>query len=145
MAIHSASAQWHGDLVRGRGTVSAASGPFHELPVSWGQRTEAEGSGTSPEELLAAAHAACFCMAFSGGLAKNGTPPERLSVVVTVSFERTDGLYAVASSAIDVRGWVDNIDPETFSRLAQEAKEGCPISRALGGNVRLSVEASLAG
>ena len=143
--IRRAEASWEGDLLSGQGQVSArTSGVFSDLPVSWGARTEASGGKTSPEELLAAAHATCFSMAFSNMLAKAGTPPERLEVSAEVTFDKVGDGWKVVSSALTVRGTVPGIDEATFREVAERAKEGCPISGAIKGNVELSVEATLA-
>ena len=142
--VRRGEATWTGDLTSGSGAVSAAtSGVFSDLPVTWAARTERSNGKTSPEELVAAAHAACFSMAFSNGLAKAGTPPERLDVSVDVTFDKTETGWGVKSSAITVRGRVPGISAEDFRAAAETAKEGCPISRALQGNVELSVEATL--
>ncbi len=138
-------AVWNGDLVSGSGVVSAvSSGAFTDLPVTWVSRTEAAGGKTSPEELVASAHAACYCMALSYGLAGAGTPPTRLEVSATVTFELGAGGPRVASSALTVRGDVPGVDEAAFKAAAEAAKDGCPISQALKGNVDLSVEATLA-
>ena len=143
-AIRTAEAAWEGDLASGRGTVSAtSSGSFRDLPVSWAARTEAPEGKTSPEELLAAAHAACFEMALSGALARGGTPPERLAVTAAVTFDKTDAGWRVVSSALTVRGRVPGIDAAGFRAAAEATRDGCPISQALKGNVALSVEATL--
>ncbi len=145
-AIRRANATWQGDLLTGSGTVSAAtSGAFTDLPVTWASRTEEADGRTSPEELVAAAHASCFQMAFSNGLAKAGHPAERLDVSATVTFDKTDAGWSVVSSALTVRGRVPGMDAEAFRAAADAAKDGCPISRALKGNVALSVEAILEG
>ncbi len=145
-AIRTAEAAWEGDLTSGRGTVSAtSSGSFHDLPVSWAARTEAPEGKTSPEELLAAAHAACFEMALSGALGRGGTPPERLAVTAAVTFDKTDAGWRVVSSVLTVRGTVPGIDAAGFQAAAEATRDGCPISQALKGNVALSVEAALEG
>jgi osmotically inducible protein OsmC len=142
-AIRRAEATWQGDLTSGSGVVSAAtSRAFSDLPVTWASRTESADGRTSPEELVAAAHAACFSMAFSGDLARAGTPPTRLDVSATVTFDKLDK-WTVVSSALTVRGKVPGIDEAKFRELAEGARDGCPISRALQGNVKLSVEATL--
>jgi osmotically inducible protein OsmC len=144
--IRRGEATWSGDLTSGSGTVRAATtGVFADLPVTWAARTESHGGKTSPEELLAAAHAACFSMAFSNGLAKAGTPPERLDVSADVTFAKLDSGWGVKSSALTVRGRVPGISEEDFRAAAEVARDGCPISQALKGNVELSVEASLEG
>jgi lipoyl-dependent peroxiredoxin len=142
--VRRGEATWNGDLTSGSGVVSAAtSGVFSDLPVTWAARTERSNGKTSPEELVAAAHAACFSMAFSNGLAKAGTPPERLDVAVDVTFDKTESGWGVKSSAITVRGRVPGISADNFRAAAETARDGCPISRALQGNVELSVEATL--
>ena len=142
--VRRATASWSGDLLSGSGTVSAySSGLFSDLPVSWASRTEEPAGRTSPEELLAAAHAACFCMAFSNQLATAGFAPDHLHVEAEVAFEKLDGGWTVTSSALQVIGSVPDCPIEEFERLAVAAKDGCPISRALAGNVEISVDASL--
>ena len=142
-AIRRAESTWHGDLTSGSGVVTAAtSHAFTDLPVTWASRTESADGRTSPEELVAAAHAACFSMAFSSDLAKAGTPPTRLDVSARVTFDKLDK-WTVVSSALAVRGVVPGIDAAKFRELAEGARDGCPISRALQGNVKLSVEATL--
>jgi len=146
MALRSrASATWDGDLAKGSGSVSgASSGKFKDLPVSWAARTEAHGDRTSPEELLAAAHASCFAMALSADLGRAGTPPTHLEVNAAVTFDRVAEKWTVVSSELEVRGTVPGADAAAFTKAAEGAKENCPISRALKGNVRLSVSATLA-
>ena len=143
-AIRRADAAWEGDLLTGKGTVSAStSAAFTDLPVTWASRTESADGRTSPEELVAAAHAACFQMAFSGALTRAGTPPQRLSVNATVTFDKTDAGWRVVSSALTVVGRVPGIDADAFVAAAEATKDGCPISQALKGNVALSVVATL--
>lgn len=142
--VRRAEATWTGDLVSGSGVVSAAtSGKFQDLGVTWADRTQESSGKTSPEELLAASHAACFSMAFSARLAKNGTPPNRLDVTADVTFAQVDGGWKVASSALTVRGEVPNISADEFTRIAEDARDNCPISVALKGNLELSVDAAL--
>jgi len=142
-ATREARAVWTGDLLSGSGSVSGGTGKFSDVPVSWSARTEEPGGKSSPEELLAAAHAACFSMAFSSRLAKNGTPADSLDVRVEVTFDQVDGGWKVASSKIKVTGRVPGIDAAAFDRLADDAKDNCPISAAIKGNVDLAVEATL--
>jgi osmotically inducible protein OsmC len=143
-AIRRADATWSGDLLSGKGTVSAVtSKAFKDLPVSWAARTESADGRTSPEELVAAAHAACFSMAFSGGLARAGHPAERLNVSAEVTFDKGDAGWRVTESKLTVRGRVPGITSEAFRAAAEEAKDGCPISQALKGNVKLSIAATL--
>ena len=142
--VRTASVVWNGDLVNGSGMITyVSSGVFSRLPISWASRTSAHNGKTSPEELLAAAHASCFSMAFSSRLAKNGTPATSLDVRAEVTFDQADGGWKVASSVLKVKGNVAGIDAATFARLADDAKDNCPISAALRGNVKLSVEATL--
>ena len=143
-AIRRADATWSGALASGQGVVSAStSHAFTDLPVTWASRTARSDGKTSPEELVAAAHAACFSMAFSGGLARAGTPPERLEVSAEVTFDKLDAGWRVISSALTVVGVVPGISEADFRAAAEAAKDGCPISQALSGNVALSVEATL--
>jgi lipoyl-dependent peroxiredoxin len=140
-----AETTWSGDLTSGSGSVNyVSSGAMSRLPVTWASRTEASNGRTSPEELVAMAHSSCFAMAFSNVLAKAGHAPEQLTVRASVTFDKLDA-WTVTSSAINVRGRVPGIGADEFARLAEDAKENCPISRALKGNVELSVEATLEG
>jgi len=139
-----AEAAWSGDLVSGNGTINyVSSGAFTRLPVTWASRTEEHNGRTSPEELIASAHASCFSMSFSGGLARNGTPATNLDVRAVVTFDKTDAGWRIIRSDLTVRGKVDGIDETRFVELANAAKDGCPISNALKGNVELSVDAAL--
>lgn len=141
-----AEATWNGDLQSGSGSINyVTSGAFTRLPVTWASRTEEHQGRTSPEELIASAHAACFSMAFSGGLARNGTPPTSLKVRAVVTFDKADSGWKITKSELTVRGTVPGIDQAKFAELANAAKDGCPVSGALKGNVELSVDASLEG
>jgi len=145
-AIRRAEVTWTGPLATGSGFVSAiTSGAFDSLPVSWAARTESSDGKTSPEELVAAAHASCYAMAFSGILGRAGHPPDRLEVSADVAFEKVEAGWKVASSALTVRGVVPGMSAEDFAAAAEQAKDGCPISGALKGNVALSVSATLEG
>ena len=145
-AVRRADATWEGDLATGKGTVSgSSSGAFSALAITWASRIEAADGRTSPEELIAAAHASCFAMSFSSELAKRGTPPERLAVSASVTLDMTDAGRRVISSVLTVSGRVPGIDATTFAEIAEVAKNGCPISNALKGNVALSVEPTLEG
>ena len=145
-AVRRAEATWDGDLLSGSGVVSAvSSGAFTDMPVTWASRTEDSGGRTSPEELVASAHASCFCMALSAGLGRAGTPPKRLEVSAEVTFQQIEGGWKVASSALTVKGDVPGIDAAAFAEAAEGARDGCPISGALKGNVDLSVTAELVG
>lgn len=130
--------------MEGNGVVSATtSGTFNDLSVSWKARTEEPGGSTSPEELVAAAHASCFSMALSAGLSGDGTPPTKLEVDATVTFNNVGGGWKVTSSALKVSGNVPGLDAAGFQSAAEAAKDGCPISQMMTGNVSLSVEATL--
>lgn len=131
---------WEGDLFNGSGTASLDSGAADPMKVTWKARTEEHGGLTSPEELIAAAHSSCYSMAFSNTLAKNETPPTSLDVTATATFVPGEGMTTMA---LDVVGSVDGIDEEKFQELATVAKDGCPVSQALAGNVEISVEARL--
>lgn len=145
-AVREARATWRGDLFNGEGEVSSVTSEhLRGLPVSWASRTEEAAGRTSPEELLAAAHASCFAMAFSNGLAKAGHPAEQLDVRAAVTFDKTDVGFRVTHSRLSVSGRVPGIEAAAFTDAAEAAKEGCPISQALHGNVELSVEATLEG
>ncbi len=142
--IRRADVSWKGDLPTGQGTLHATSSDaFSGLPITWASRTEGSNGRTSPEELLAAAHASCFAMAFSNELARAGTPPETVDVTCEVTFDRIDGKWTVAGSNLTVRARVPGIDAEKFNALANQAKDNCPISRALKNNVTLTVQAQL--
>jgi osmotically inducible protein OsmC len=139
----SANAVWEGDLLSGSGSVSGGTGLFTDLPTSWASRTEAPAGRTSPEELLAAAHASCYSMAFSNGLAKAGFPAQRVEVRAEVTFTKGDSGWSVTRSALTVHGWVPNIDEATFQEAAEGARTGCPISRALNPSIEVTIDAKL--
>ena len=135
-----ARTRWEGDLMSGSGVTSFASGAAGPLPVNWKARSEGQDATTTPEELIAAAHASCFSMAFSGMLAKNDTPPTSLDVEATATFVPGTG---ITTMELSVAGVVEGITEEKFVELAETAKENCPVSKALSGNVDISVVASL--
>ena len=139
-----AEVEWEGDLIHGHGSVvSVGSGALGELPITWAARTERSDGKTSPEELLAAAHAACYAMAFSHTLAQAGTPAERLTVNATCAFEQVGAGFKVTTMDLDVRGKVPGFDQAGFENAAQQAEQGCPVSNALRNNVQIRVKASL--
>jgi osmotically inducible protein OsmC len=142
MADRTANVTWSGSLTEGEGTIeSVGSGAFGPLDVTWGARAEDDSGGkTSPEELLAAAHAACFSMALSHGLAQADSAPERLETSATVTFVPGTGITKVA---LRVQGSVPGMDESAFVEHAQAAKEGCPVSTALAAVPEITVEASL--
>lgn len=135
-----ATTLWFGDLKSGSGTTSLDSSDAAEFPVNWAARSEGETGKTNPEELLGAAHSACYSMAFSGALATNGTPPESLQVTAAVTFEAGEG---ITGSHLLVSAKIPGISEEDFQRIAEDAKKNCPVSRALAG-IPITLEASLA-
>ena len=142
MALDSkGSVHWEGDLFSGSGTATLDSGAAGPLPVNWKARSEEHGGVTSPEELIAAAHASCYSMAFSNTLAKAGSPPATLDVSATATFVPGEGITGIA---LTVNGNVPGISEDDFMELAESAKENCPVSQALAGNVPITLEATLA-
>jgi lipoyl-dependent peroxiredoxin len=138
----SANVIWQGDLMNGSGTIEQApSGAFGPLDVSWAARAEEPSGKTSPEELVASAWAACFAMALSNVLAKAGTPPEKLETSATVTFQPGEGII---KGVLTVRGTVAGLDASAFQDKAAEAKDNCPVSKALAGVPDVTVQASLA-
>ena len=143
MAERTARVTWSGSLMEGSGTIeSTGSGAISDLEVTWASRSEEqEGGRTSPEELIAAAHAACFCMALSHGLAQAGNAPDKLDVKATSTFVPGTG---ITEMKLDVTGTVDGIDEQAFQEAARAAADNCPVSMALKGNVEIVLDARLA-
>ncbi|WP_309101991.1 OsmC family peroxiredoxin [Microbacterium sp.] len=135
-----ATTTWTGSLAEGSGTVAFSSSHLGTFPIDWKARSEGSDTTTTPEELIAAAHASCFSMAFSHALAENGTPPERVNTTASVTFKPGTG---ITGSHLNVNAIVPNITPEAFQKLAAEAKTGCPVSQALSG-IEITLEATLA-
>ena len=136
-----ADVTWQGDLMTGHGRIdSVTSGAVGGLDVSWPARAEEPEGKTSPEELIAAAHATCFSMALSHGLAQAGHPPEELKTSATVTFQPGEGITKIA---LDVAGRVPGIDEGTFQQAADGAKQNCPVSKALTGVPEISLTARL--
>lgn len=141
MALTSeATTLWFGDLINGSGTTSLDSSDAGEFPVTWQARSEGEGGRTNPEELLGAAHSACYSMAFSNALGSVGHAPESLQVTAAVTFQPGEGITGIH---LLVSAKVPGIDPDEFQRLAHDAKVNCPVSKALSGT-SITIEASLA-
>ena len=142
MATHrTAEVTWHGSLIEGSGTIdSTTSGVVAPLPVTWASRAEDPQGRTSPEDLLAAAHASCFAMALSGALADAGHPPDELRTSATVTFVPGTG---ITKSALSVVGRVQDIDEDAFREAAEGAKAGCPVSQALAGGPEITLDARL--
>lgn len=140
-AERTAHVTWSGSLMEGSGTIDrVGSGAFGPLDVTWASRTEESNGQTSPDELVAAAHAACFSMALSHALAQAGTPPERLETTATVTFVPGTG---ITKSALTVRGRVPGMEEESFRAAAETAKENCPVSKALAAVPEITLDASL--
>jgi len=144
MATRVAAVTWRGDPT-GSGELSLeSSGVLKNTPVTWASRAESSDGRTSPEELLAAAHSTCYAMAFSNILAKEGgATAEQLDVRAECDLDRVDGGLKVTSMRLQVRGRVPGIDEAGFQKLANQAKESCPVSGALMGNVEISLDAQL--
>jgi osmotically inducible protein OsmC len=142
IAERTAETTWEGSLGNGRGTVRGASGALDGLPVTWASRTERADGLTSPEELAAAAHSACFAMALALRLGEHKTVPERLSIAATVTLDEVEGVPTVVSSALRVRGLVPELDAAGFQSAVDEAAELCPVSRLFAG-AEITVNAEL--
>ena len=140
-----ATAVWEGPLAKGQGTFTGGSGALGENEVTWASRTERSEGKTSPEELVAAAHAACYAMAFAHTLAEAGSPPERLAVSASVSAELGDEGLRITRSDLAVSGRVPGLDAAEFERLAREGEANCPVSNALRGSLEIGVQATLEG
>lgn len=141
MAIErTANARWTGDLRSGAGTISSKSGVLQETPYSFKTRFEGE-SGTNPEELIAAAHAGCFTMAFSNVLQQAGHAPKVLATEAVVRMDQQGGGFKITGVTLRVRGHAEGLDQAQFQQLAEQAEQGCPVSGALRGNLEISVEA----
>lgn len=142
MADSTASVTWSGSLLEGGGTIErVGSGVFGGLPITWDARTGEEGGKTTPEELIAAAHASCYSMALSHGLAQGGNPADSLETSATVTFVPGTGITKIA---LTVRGSVPGIEADAFAAAAQDAVENCPVSKALAAVPEITVDASLA-
>ena len=135
-----AASTWTGSLMEGSGTVAFSSSHLGTFPINWKARSEGSDTTTTPEELIAAAHASCFSMALSHALAENGTPPERVNTTASVTFKPGVG---ITGSHLNVNATVPNLTPEAFQEIANGAKTGCPVSQALSG-IDITLEATLA-
>jgi len=143
LAERRAEVVWEGNLTQGSGRVHVGSGAVGDLPVTFASRTERADGKTSPEELIAAAHATCFAMAFSNTLNTAGSPPEKLTVDAVCALDRVEGGLKITTMNLDVRGRVPGIDAAKFEELAHKAEQGCPVSGALRNNVRINLTAHL--
>jgi len=145
MAVErTANAEWQGDLLNGSGKVSTESGILSDATITWSSRADEADENTSPEELIAAAHASCVLMALAAGLAQAGMPPQRLESQATSTFEKVGEGFKMTTMRLTVRGQVEGLDENGFRQAAEQAKENCPVSQALKGNVEVSLDASLA-
>ena len=142
MPVRSAKAQWDGNLQQGRGTMSFGSGAWSGQ-YSFQSRFE-EGAGTNPEELIGAAHAGCFPMAFANALAKQGFEPKRVSTTANVHLTKGDAGFSISTVELKTEAEVPGIDDAKFQQIAEEAKKGCPVSKALAGT-QIKLDAKLAG
>ena len=138
-----ANVTWEGNLTKGQGTVSAESGIITEQSISWASRTSRSRGKTSPEELIAAAHAGCYAMALSNTLDGAGHPPTKLDITAVCTFETGEGGAKISTMQLTVKGVVPGIDQARFEELAIQGEKGCPVSNALRGNVQISVKAEL--
>ena len=134
-----ASAVWNGDLKQGKGTLSTPGGVLNKTPYSFSARFE-QGSGTNPEELIAAAHAGCFTMQLSAFLAQAGFTPQELSTNATLMFEQVDGAWTITTIHLDLTGRVPGIDAVKFEEIARDAKAKCPVSRLLKAEITLALQ-----
>jgi lipoyl-dependent peroxiredoxin len=141
----SADVTWSGNVARGEGRITAATGAFSALPYSLPSRVADPGGKTSPEELLAAAHAACYAMSLAGELAGAGNAPERVEVRSTVTLDEVDGSHRIVGADIHARARVDGIDADAFQRAAAAADEGCPFSALINASGTVTVDAELEG
>lgn len=143
-AARRAQVSWEGNLAQGHGViVSTSSGAFKDAPVTWASRVERSDGKTSPEELIAAAHAECYAMGLANTLANSGTPVEKLDVEAVCTLELSSKGLTIQSMDLTVRGSVPGIDAATFEQAAQAAEKTCPVSNALRNNVAISVHAQL--
>jgi osmotically inducible protein OsmC len=142
IAIRMAETTWDGPLANGTGTVRMDSGAAGELPVTWASRTERAGGKTSPEELAAAAHSACYAMALALRLGEHKAVPERLTISATVTLDEEGGVPTIVSSHLDVTARVPGLDQAAFDTVAGEASELCPVSRLFAG-AKITVNAAL--
>ena len=142
LAERRADVTWKGDLRQGTGMVTPRSGAFADYPVTWASRTESSDGKTSPEELLASAHASCFAMALANAISQSGTAPEELRVSAVCTLDRVDGAVKITRMDINVGALVPGMDDAAFRSAVQQAEQGCPVSNALRNNVEITVSAT---
>jgi osmotically inducible protein OsmC len=143
IATRSAEVTWDGSLARGSGVLSSGSQALHHLPVTWAARTEAPEGKTSPEELIAAAHATCFTMALALVLGESGTPPERLTTSADCTLAEVDGAPRITDLSLRVRAHAGSLDKAAFDDAVAKAAALCPVSNAVRGNLEISIDAAL--
>ena len=143
IAVRNAAVNWDGSLARGAGELTSGSGALSQLPVTWASRTEQPDGRTSPEELLAAAHASCFAMALALVLSEAHAPPQHLAVTAACTLDEVDGAPRITTVALTVRGIVAGVDVDDFERHLAAAGDLCPVSNALRTNVKISVHGYL--
>jgi lipoyl-dependent peroxiredoxin len=144
MAVErTANAEWQGDLASGSGTVSTESGAVRNATIKWSSRAEAADENTSPEELIAAAHASCVLMALANGLAQAGTPAKRLESEAKATFDKVGDGFRMTTMRLQIRGEADGVDENGFREAAEQAKENCPVSQALSDDVEVTLDAAL--
>ncbi len=143
IATRQAEIVWEGPLASGTGTLSSGSGALSQLPVTWASRTERPDGKTSPEELIAAAHASCLAMALALVLGENHTPPERLAVSGACTLDEIDGAPRITTVELAVRAQVPGLEQADFEHCVGKAGDLCPVSNALRGNVEISVRSEL--
>jgi osmotically inducible protein OsmC len=143
LALREAEIIWEGPLTRGTGTLTSGSGALDQLTVTWASRTERPDGKTSPEELIAAAHASCFAMALALVLGENETPPERLAVSAACTLEEVEGAPRITTVELSVRAEVPGLEPTDLERMVARAADLCPVSNALRGNVTINVRSDL--
>jgi osmotically inducible protein OsmC len=144
IALRDAEVVWDGALARGAGTLTSASGALDELPVTWASRTDRPDGKTSPEELIASAHASCFAMALALVLGENDTPPDRVTVSAACTLDEVDGAPRITTVELTVRAQVPGLEPAELERVVARAADLCPVSNALRGNVEINVRSALA-
>lgn len=143
LAQRRAEVIWEGNLIQGSGRITTGTGVLKDVPVTWAARTERPNGKTSPEELIAAAHAACYAMAFSNTLAKEGHQPTRLHINAVCTLDRVEGGVKITGMDLQVSGVVPGLDQAAFAQLADVAEKGCPVSNALRNNVEIRVQAKI--
>ena len=143
IATRGAETIWEGPLASGTGTLSSESGALGQLAVTWASRTERPDGKTSPEELIAAAHASCFAMALSLMLGEHHTPPERLAVNAACTLDEVDGAPRITTVQLTVRARVPGLEQASFEQTVERAADLCPVSNALRGNVEIRLRSEL--